>query len=356
MIEPPQSHAPCRSRLLVIRGGAIGDFILTLPVLSALRRHCPEARIEVLGYPHIAQVALAGGLADAVRPIESRSLAAAFAPGAALSEDLASYFSGFDLVVSYLYDPDRIFEENVARVSSARFVAGPHRPDSSGDRHAADVLLEPLAQIGIVAADPIPRLRLRVEDVALTQGRTAAIASGGSKTRCLAVHPGSGSERKNWPESRWAELLSRLAAQTDCHLLLVGGEAEGDRLERLAACWPADRIAVARSLPLVELAHRLAASHFFLGHDTGIMHLAAALGLPGLVLWGESPLSVWRPRQGGMQCLAAGTHLSRLDVEEVWAALAFWRCAYDAPASFPFAPCQAGPAPSATQEQSDLES
>jgi heptosyltransferase-2 len=61
------------SKILVIRGGAIGDFILTLPVLSALRQQFPNAKLEVLGYPHIAQLAVTGGLADAVRSIEAQA-------------------------------------------------------------------------------------------------------------------------------------------------------------------------------------------------------------------------------------------------------------------------------------------
>src|SRR5260221_5504612 len=60
-----------QGNILVIRGGAIGDFILTLPVLSALRQHFPRVRLEILGYPHIAHLALAGRLADHVRSIEA---------------------------------------------------------------------------------------------------------------------------------------------------------------------------------------------------------------------------------------------------------------------------------------------
>ena len=71
-------------QILVIRGGAIGDFILTLPVLAALRRQFPEARLEVLGYPHIAGLAEWGGVVDAVRSIEARSMASFFVPGAEL--------------------------------------------------------------------------------------------------------------------------------------------------------------------------------------------------------------------------------------------------------------------------------
>src|SRR5512145_1939540 len=98
-----------RGRILVIRGGAIGDFILTLPAIAALRRQFPAVHLEVLGYPHIVQLALAGGLVDRVEPIEARGLAGFFARHGPLDESLGDYFSEFDVIVSYLFDPDEIF-------------------------------------------------------------------------------------------------------------------------------------------------------------------------------------------------------------------------------------------------------
>jgi heptosyltransferase III len=95
-----------QGKILVIRGGAIGDFILTLPVLAALRRQFPRTHLEVLGYPHIAGLALAGGLVQRVQSIEARSLAGFFARDGALAEDLVDYFSDFDMIISFLYDPD----------------------------------------------------------------------------------------------------------------------------------------------------------------------------------------------------------------------------------------------------------
>ena len=66
---------PGHGKILVIRGGAIGDFILTLPVLAALRQQFPTAQIEVLGYPHIVSLAVTGGLAHCARSIEAQALA-----------------------------------------------------------------------------------------------------------------------------------------------------------------------------------------------------------------------------------------------------------------------------------------
>jgi len=293
----------------VIRGGAIGDFILTLPAIAALRRQFPAAHLEVLGYPHIAQLALAGGLVNRVQSIEARALAGFFARGGELAEDLADYFSAFDLILSYLYDPDRIFQTNVGLCTGAQFVAGPHRADQGARLHAAKVYLQPLERLAIFDADPIPRLPLGHLPPSIDYQL--------SVINPLALHPGSGSERKNWPEAKWAELLQHLANSTDFDLLLVGGEAEGERLQRLAAALPPARSQVAQSLPLADLAHRLAACRAFIGHDSGISHLAAAVGLPGLVLWGDTAEEIWRPPSEHVTVLRHPAGLTRLPVTEV---------------------------------------
>ena len=118
-----------RGRILVIRGGAIGDFILTLPAIEALRRQFPESQIEVLGYPHIARLALMGNRADGLRSIESRSLARFFARNVEQDPEWVSYFESCNIVVSYLYDPDGLFQGNVEKHIRGQFLPGPHRPD-----------------------------------------------------------------------------------------------------------------------------------------------------------------------------------------------------------------------------------
>ena len=301
-----------RGKILVIRGGAIGDFILTLPVLAALRQQFPQTRLELLGYSHIAQLAVAGGLVDDVRSIEARALAGFFARGGTLDAGLQEYFESFAIILSYLYDPDEIFRTNVARCSKAQFIVGPHRPNETGNVHATEAFLKPLERLAIFNANIVPRLSLN------PPGSSTA----GSTLSRIALHPGSGSERKNWPEEKWADLLQRLMERMEASVLLVGGEAEGGRLARLAARWPASRLEVAENLPLVELAQRLAASSVFVGHDSGISHLAAALGLPTLVLWADTVETVWRPQGGHVKILRGGSVLRDLSVASVLEELA----------------------------------
>jgi heptosyltransferase III len=296
-----------QGRILVIRGGAIGDFILTLPAVAALRKQFPRTHLEVLGYPQAASLAKLAGYANEVRSIEARALAGFFARHGELDAALCSYFGGFHIILSYLYDPDLIFQSNVARATKAQFVVGPHRPNESENVHATEVFLRPLERLAIFGASATPRIPMELRRQQESSGM-------------FAVHPGSGSEKKNWPEGRWEELLRTVAAETNWRVLLVGGEAEEERLQRLASLVPIERLRVARHLPLTELAERLAGCSAFLGHDSGITHLAAAVGLRGVALWGETNPEIWRPRSEQFELLRGPDGLDALPTESVFAA------------------------------------
>jgi heptosyltransferase-2 len=114
--------------------------------------------------------------------------------------------------------------------------------------------------------------------------------------------------------------LHAVAVETDWRVLLVGGEAEGERLQRLASLVPIERLRVARHLPLTELAERLASCSAFLGHDSGITHLAAAVGLRGVALWGETNPEIWRPRSEQFELLRGPDGLPTLPTATALAA------------------------------------
>ena len=138
MIEPelpPLCVAPARPRILVIRGGAIGDFVLTLPAIKLLRENFPTAHLEILGYRHIIALAENRFYADATRSIEYAALARFFIPGAELDPELVEYFASFQQVVSYLFDPDQFFEDNVRRCGVKNFL--PASPKLTDAAHAA---------------------------------------------------------------------------------------------------------------------------------------------------------------------------------------------------------------------------
>jgi ADP-heptose:LPS heptosyltransferase len=313
--RPPATPRSRRQRIVVLRGGAIGDFILTLPVLAALRKQFAGAPLTLVGQPAVMPLALAGGLADEARSLEARQFAGFFQPQGELDAGLRALFGEAQLVVSYLYDPDGILERNVRHClpPNARFLRGPHRPSDTAGVHATDVLLAPLGALGITDADPVPRLTLP----ATTRPWEAKPELG-----WLAVHPGSGSQRKNWPEANWSGLLATLAEDAGTGLLLIGGEAEGGSIERLCRHVPAARRRVALQRPLPELGAWLGQCAAFLGHDSGITHLAAAVGLPVVALWGDTAEAVWRPRCARLRIVRGQRGVTSIPPQEVVAALA----------------------------------
>jgi heptosyltransferase-2 len=135
----------------------------------------------------------------------------------------------------------------------------------------------------------------------------------------VAIHPGSGSPRKNWPVDHWAELGHLLLDQAVApQLLLIGGEADHEKLEQLRSAWRHAPILVARDLPLPALAAVIERSQLFLGHDSGISHLAAAVGAPGLLLFGPTDPAIWSPGNPQMHTIeAADRDLGSLSVATV---------------------------------------
>jgi lipopolysaccharide heptosyltransferase III len=301
-------------RILVIRGGAIGDFILTLPAIKTLRDANSDADIEILGYKHIAALIENRFYTQRVRSIESPSLSRFFAKHADLPMDLAKYFAEFDLIVSYLYDPDHIFQTNLKRSGAQRIARGPSKiADTS---HAARQLAQPIEELGIPISDYLSKVFPSSED-----RHRATDLLAGLPSPIVAFHPGSGSELKNWPLQNWIDLGNHFLKTSSGSLVIVSGEADQSQTERLQRIWRNPRVRYAKNLPLTDLA-ALLENTIFLGHDSGISHLAAAAGAKCILLFGPTDPAVWAPLNENARVIRApGSNLQQLDVDLVRAAL-----------------------------------
>jgi heptosyltransferase-3 len=300
------------NRILVIRGGAIGDFILTLPALEVLRDAHPDSRIEILGYTHIAALADQRFYANAVRSIEYGALSRFFARGGELPNELSDYFSSFDLIISYLFDPDLIFQNNLERAGAEYIVIGPGKLNETD--HAAWQLAKPMrTDLGLAFSRTRARVFPSAEDRA-----AAAVALENLARPIVALHPGSGSERKNWPLASWIELGGRLLDSRDFEgsIVLVTGEADRTQSAHLQSVWTNHRVRFASSLPLTHLAALLEQS-IFVGHDSGISHLAAAAGARCVLLFGPTNPEVWAPTGDNVEVMRAkDQRLESISVDE----------------------------------------
>jgi ADP-heptose:LPS heptosyltransferase len=293
-----------------------------LPALKALRDAHPRARIEILGYPHIAAIADKRFYVDAVRSIEYAALSRFFARNADLPSELRDYFESFDLILSYLYDPDQILEDNLRRCGAQKILRGPAKIVPG--RHTAWQLAQPLQELGINVSDLAPEIFPSDEDREFARRFLENCES-----PMLALHPGSGSERKNWPIENWIELVRTLlnAKALFRTIILVSGEADQNETGRLRTLFEHElQVRFARALPLPQLAAVLEQSAF-IGHDSGISHLAAAAGARCLILFGPTDTQVWAPQNKDARVLLAPNgDLTQLDVAAVYNAIGDLEC------------------------------
>ena len=281
-------------RILVIRGGALGDFILTLPVPAALRARFPKAHIEVMGYPRLAVLAVGSRYADACSRVDSASIAPFFVSDADLPEDQAEHFSRFDLILAFWRDADGAFERNLRRCARGRVLfLDPMPPD--GGKHAAEHLARPLAELNIAAVECVPRVNPADKDkrAARTFLRENSISENG---KILAVHPGSGGRSKTWPAERYADVVEYFSSAEDVSIVLISGPADEWAKRELFERLSTSRPVVADGLPLPILAALMECCACYVGNDSGVTHLAAAVGVPVVAVFGPTDPAIWGPR------------------------------------------------------------
>jgi len=302
-------------RFLVLRGGAIGDFIVTLPVLQALKARWPRADIEIWGYPHIAELAVAGGLARKVVSLDRAEMARFFVPVMETTPEIEAKIRSFDLIFNYLHDPEGQVRSNLLMAGAKQVLSGSPIIKRGG---ASRFLLEPLMDLALYDEPDVPALDIAPNPEALAK---AGIDSEGPAP--VALQPGSGGEKKKWRLDGFFAVADRLAA-AGRPVVWVLGEADDRERAALDAARPGEPRLDGLALP--ELASALAACGGFVGNDSGITHLAAAVGLPVVAVFGPTDPAVWGPKgRGGVTVVRAPEgDLARLEADAVWAAAKAW--------------------------------
>ncbi len=278
-------------RLLIMRGGAVGDFIVTLPVIDALRQAFPQAWIEILGYPSRMRLAHHPRYADRVTDLESLDVYRLFQPQATVSAALSAYLNSLDLIIAYWPSADGIFTNRLRRYAAGQVITWPPHPPAGV--HITDYLLQALESLPLGQVDAQPKVEINeeAEITAETFWRVSGLPAQG----VVAFHPGSGSRDKLWPLEGWCEVM-RWAGQHGIDGIVIRGPAERSRdLQSLhdngMPGWP-----WAEDLSLHELASLLRRCRVVVSHDSGIAHLAAAVRVTTLALFGPTDPQMWGPR------------------------------------------------------------
>jgi len=310
--------------LVVLRGGAIGDLILTLPALGALRCTFSDASLTLVGHPAALPLAVGRGYADAGLSQDDPRLAELFAPFDTPSPSLSELFAEMHRAVIWLREPmATTVADNLACLGAHTVLQADPLPPTNPPKHATEHLLDTLAQWGISAESRQPRLYLSDAD------RDAAHRFWNEhrlqRRVVIALHPGSGSERKRWPAHNFAALADALTREFDAAILLLAGPADADALAQIRRGRQVAHALVLDNLGLVELAALLERCTAYIGNDAGPTHIAAAVGVPTVALFGPSDPRVWGPRgERVMILLHEAEGRPAIPVEDVMGALRAW--------------------------------
>ncbi|MCY3766034.1 MAG: glycosyltransferase family 9 protein [Gemmatimonadetes bacterium] len=290
-------------QISIIRSGAIGDFVLTLPVVNALRAAYPRSCLRLIGNPSILRLAPVSDLVD----INSAEVAGLYNPVGTVPERTRALFSDVDLLIAYAVDPDRSLQSRLANIVRGRAIVYDPRP-KAGVR-IVEHLLTPLRRMGIPTSDPIPRIRPAVDEMAHAG---EILKKHGLASPLIAIHPGSGGREKCWPLTSYLELAHRLATR-GAGVMAVCGPVERNVADKLPAHLPCLAPRDLRSL--AALLHGV---DLFIGNDSGPGHIAAAVGTPTLTLFGPTDAVTWAPRHPHARILRAPDgRLPALSVESV---------------------------------------
>ena len=292
-----------RNRCMVLRPGALGDAVLSLPAFELIRREFQDLAMTLAASPAARRVGEISGIFRNTCPYESPELAALFVDGAGtdgLFENVAA------LVAFGAAGAGEIAER--AGNAGVPVTASVDTWPEPGAGHAAEQLLERTAEaLGVdLQAEPLdipgannpaagdfstPEGGPALPPLPIAADRAAWSARPG---RRLAVAPGSGSVEKCWPAERFAQTCRLLAGDRQLHVMAVLGPAEMERPEVRAAFRDVDcTISECWSVP--DLAAALAAAELYLGNDSGLSHLAAWAGAAGLAVFGPTDPDLWAP-------------------------------------------------------------
>ena len=266
--------------MLTIHPGALGDVLLAVPALRALR--AGAAALTIAAQPRIGALLVALGVVERAVAFEALGLEALFAGAPVAAEaPLARLVATAPRVVCWFGARDAAFTCGLRAVAPDAVVAA----SRSATKPVWEHLLE---STGAVA--PVHREPIAVTGALLDEGDRGLRALGWtSPSRVLVVHPGAGSVYKRWPVDGFVDAVTGVDATIVVHEGPADAEAVRDFLERVPI--PVVRLA---DPPLPLLAGVLARATTYLGNDSGVSHLAAAVGAPSLILFSEAALP-WVP-------------------------------------------------------------
>jgi lipopolysaccharide heptosyltransferase II len=287
-------------KVLVIRLRSIGDTVLTTPALLSLRRFLPQAKIHVLLEDWVAPVLDGSSLVDRVvsiprhgnsararvaRELHRTSYDVVYNLHGGTTATLLARASGAKHRIGYLH-------YQYARLHN-HLAPAPQQIWGRSILHSVEQQLGLVGWTGVPVTDRPPTQLVVTERADLAVSAKLAAHNVQSEQPLALIHPAAALETKRWPAENFARVAEEIASRELTPVVIV---SPGERrvLESLTA-QSAVRIIGFDDLSLPEVTALAARARLFVGNDSGIAHIAAAVDTPCVIIFGSSNVDHWRP-------------------------------------------------------------
>jgi len=252
------------NKILIVHLGALGDLLLSRPALLAIRMRFPQAEMDFLGYPHLTSL-----IKWEMRIRHTYNIE--------YSKENEKFWYNYDLFIFFARKNYPAWEK-VLTFAPSIFIKTIPPPEVN--LPVFQFQLQQLHKQGFEIPSEFPSLSLPPAEISL------------NICPDFLIHPGSGSSSKNWPPAYFAEVIQ---AFSQCNPGLIIGPADRKVAEEILSFLGNKKIILLEQLSLLTLAAIISKVRVFLGNDSGISHLAAALGVPSFVIFGPTNANIWKP-------------------------------------------------------------
>jgi len=295
---------------LIIQPGAVGDVILTLPLVRLLKSRLGLTRVDMMAHTEPLELLAGRSAIDRGIVIETVELHKLFEDPEQFDlpegDRLIELFRPYEIIVTFLADPQGRFGRNLLYTSimthAAEVMELELKPPARYPGHVVGFYLRQFTRQWAwwEKWDLKPYCRLDEPLVfpdRADRERACRLLREKQLTRqkpTVALHPGSGAQRKCWPLKNY-QRLAALLAEKGFQVVFLVGPVEQDRWG-LEIIRDLDRqVPVLEGLTLPEVAGVLTQCRAYIGNDSGISHLAGAVGIPALIIFGASQARQWKP-------------------------------------------------------------
>ena len=268
-------------RALVLFPGALGDFVCFLPALECL---ADRTSIDLLARTEFSELVPARVKVGSLERFEIRHL---FVSGGGSDEKVRSFFRTFGCTYSWMGSRDLVFQQELQQASQGRLRMFQFHPRDS-QLHQADYYLSCLQDSsarGMPHIDLIPDAKQWAEVYWAKNFLNSKPV--------LAIAPGSGAREKNWPLISFEAIARWWRERVNGNVIVILGPVEEERGGYESLC---NHGLAIRGITLGRLAAMIARCNLYIGNDSGISHIAAALGVPTAAIFGPSSVNQWAPR------------------------------------------------------------